>query len=115
YNRKEYPSFLLSRGRVDEAIEAAKVLVQSRWDIVRAGGHIITAHAYLNQNKLPEASKEAKAALTELQSAGNKASIASTDMTVLQGEFFLRTGQKDKGQAVLKQSISKLRAERGPD
>src|SRR5215813_15073618 len=91
------------------------MMMQSKWEIVRAVGHIAAARAFLSQNKLPEASAEAKAALGELQAAGGKASFVSNDLAVLQGEFFLRTGQAEKGRAVIKQAITKLRAERGPD
>ena len=115
YNRKEYPFFLIARNRAAEAIEAAKVMTQSKWEIVRAVGYIAAAHAYMSLSKLPEASAEAKAALTELQAAGGKANFVSNDLAILQGEFFLRTGQVEKGRAVIKQAITKLRAERGPD
>ncbi len=115
YNRKEYPLFLIARNRADEAIEAAKVMLRSKWEIVRAVGHIAAAQAYMNLNKLPEASVAAKAALAQLQAAGAKANFVSNDLAILQGEFFLRTGQTEKGRAVIKQAITKLRAERGPD
>jgi tetratricopeptide (TPR) repeat protein len=69
----------------------------------------------MSQNKLPEASNEAKAALNELQMAGRKASFVGTDMSVLQGEFFLRTGQTEKGRLIIKQAMTRMRAERGPD
>lgn len=115
YNRKAWLAFLIARGRPDEALEAATTLKKSKWEIVRAIGFIMASHALMSQNKLPEASNEAKAALNELQLAGRKASFVATDMTVLQGEFFLRTGQGEKGRLLLKQAMTKLRAERGPD
>jgi tetratricopeptide (TPR) repeat protein len=115
YNRKEWPLFLLSRGRREEAITASAVLKKSKWEIVRAVGCIMTAHALMSQNKLEEASNEAKAALNELQLAGKKASFVGPDMALLQGEFFLRTGQAEKGRLIIKQAITRMRAERGPD
>ncbi|MBI3652061.1 MAG: hypothetical protein HY231_13655 [Acidobacteria bacterium] len=115
YNRKEWPLFLLSRKRTDEALEAAAILKKSKWEIVRAIGSIMASHALMSQNKLPEASAEAKAALNELQLAGKKAAFVSTDLSVLQGEFFLRTGQVEKGRLILKQAMTRMRAERGPD
>src|SRR5205085_9072858 len=106
---------LIARGRADEALEAAATLKKSKWEIVRAIGFIMASHALMSQNKLPEASLEAKAALNELQMAGRKASFVSTDMSVLQGEFFLRTGQREKGRLLLQQAMTRMRAERGPD
>jgi tetratricopeptide (TPR) repeat protein len=115
YNRKEYLLFLIARGRAGEALEAAANLKKSKWEIVRAIASIMASHALMSENKLPEASNEAKAALSELQSAGRKAAFVSNDMSVLQGEFFLRTGQAEKGRLLLRQAMTRMRAERGPD
>jgi tetratricopeptide (TPR) repeat protein len=115
YNRKVWPAFLLARGRAAEALEAATTLKRSKWEIVRAVGFIMASHALMSQNQLSEASLEAKGALNELQMAGRKASFVSTDMSVLQGVFFLRTGQAEKGRLIIKQAMTKMRAERGPD
>ena len=115
YNKREYPAFLLARNRPAEALAAADVLKKTRWETVRAVGHIQAAHALMSQNKMAEASNEAKAALQTLQASGTRFPLVYTDLAVLQGEFFLRTGQAEKGRAMLKQSIEKLRAEKGPD
>lgn len=115
YNRKEYLLFLIARGRAGEALEAAASLKKSKWEIVRAIAFIMSAHALMSQNRLPEASNEAKAALNELQQAGRKASFVAADLSVLQGEFFLRTGQAEKGRPLLRQAMTRMRAERGPD
>lgn len=115
YNRKEYLLFLIARGRAGEALEAAASLKKSKWEVVRAIAFIMSAHAFMSLNKLPEASNEAKAALNELQAAGRKAAFVSNDMSVLQGEFFLRTGQTEKGRLLLRQAMTRMRAERGPD
>ena len=115
YNKREYPAFLLARNRPAEALAAADILKKTRWETVRAVGHIQAAHALMSQNKMAEASNEAKAALQTLQASGTRFPLVYTDLAVLQGEFFLRTGQAEKGRAMLKQSIEKLRAEKGPD
>ena len=115
YNKREYPAFLLARGRPDEALAAADVLKKSRWETVRVAGHILSAHVLMSQNRMPEASNEAKTAVQTLQASGKSFPIAYTDLAILQGEFFLRTNQAEKGRALLKQSIAKLRAEQGPD
>lgn len=115
YNKREYPAFLLARGRADEAIAAAAVLKKTKWETVRVAGHIAAAHALMSQGKMQDASVEAKAAVQTLQASGKNFQLAYTDLAVLQGEFFLRTSQAEKGRAMLKQAIAKLRAEQGPD
>jgi tetratricopeptide (TPR) repeat protein len=115
FNKKQWPQFLISRGRAKEALEAANTLSASRWDIVRAIGHIFASHARMALNELPAASEEAKAALRELQTSGNRAAFVTAHLEALQGEFFLRTGQMEKGRALLKQVVSKIRSEPGPD
>ncbi|MEW6126992.1 MAG: hypothetical protein AB1757_08135 [Acidobacteriota bacterium] len=115
YNKKEYPAFLLARGRTDEALEAANRLIKTKWEIVQAVGYIMTSHIQMTKNKLPEASAAAKNALQVLQNSGKKFTLINNDLAVLQGVFFLRTGQKEKGEAVLRQAVQKIRAEQGPD
>jgi tetratricopeptide (TPR) repeat protein len=115
YNRKAWLAFLIARGRAAEALEAAATLKKSKWEIVRAIACIMASQALMSQNRLPEASNEAKGALNELQLAGGKASFVATDMSVLQGVFFLRTGQAEKGRLLIKQAMTRMRAERGPD
>jgi tetratricopeptide (TPR) repeat protein len=115
FNKKQWPAFLILRGRNDEALKACQVLVSSRWEIVRAIGHILSSHAYLAMNQPLEASEEAKAALREVQSSPGRAAFVAPYLESLQGEFFLRTGQKEKGRAALKEVERKLRSDQSPD
>ncbi len=41
--------------------------------------------------------------------------MVATPLQVLQGEFFLRTGPKDKGRAMLEEAVKRVRAVPGPD
>jgi tetratricopeptide (TPR) repeat protein len=115
FNKRQWPEFLLARGRADEALQAASVMAKSRWDIVRLIGRIMSSHALMAMGKLPAASDEAKAALNELRESGKRAEFVRPYLEALQGEFFLRTGQAEKGRAVLKEVMRKIRAELGPD
>ncbi|MGA9774262.1 MAG: hypothetical protein WBV94_34860 [Blastocatellia bacterium] len=115
FNKKQWPEFLIARGRNEEALAAANKLSESRWDIVRAIGRISAAQAHLAMNNLPSASAEAKAALAELQASGGRAAFVAGYIEALQGEFYLRTGQSEKGRALLKQVAGKIRSEPGPD
>src|SRR5262249_40028089 len=47
FNKKQWPAFLILRGRNEEAIEASMMLAKSRWDIVRSIGHVMASHALL--------------------------------------------------------------------
>lgn len=115
FNKREWPGFLLARGRYNETLDAANTLKTGRWKVGRAIGHIMASHALMAMQKLDAASEEAKAAVREAQVAGSKRAIIASDLEVLQGEFFLRTGQRDKGRAILRDVQRKLRAEPGPD
>jgi tetratricopeptide (TPR) repeat protein len=115
FNKKQWPEFLIARGRNEEALQAAKTLSESRWDIVRAIGRIFASHAHLAMNNLQAASAEAKEALKELQASAGRAAFAAAYLEALQGEFYLRTGQGEKGRAMLRQVAGKIRSEPGPD
>jgi tetratricopeptide (TPR) repeat protein len=115
FNKKEWPAFLLARGRAKEALAAANMLTASKSDPVSAIGHIMASRSYMSMNDLRSASNEAKSALTLLRSMGKAAAPLGVYMQVLQGEFFLRTGQMDNGRGLLKEVERKVRAEPGPD
>lgn len=115
FNKKQWPQFLIARGRAKEALEAGQTLSRSRWDIVRVIGYVFMSHAALALNDMPAASEAARSALREMQQMGGRAAFVAPYMEALQGEFFLRTGQAEKGRAVLRQVVSKLRAAPGPD
>lgn len=115
FNKREWPEFLMGRGRYAEALEAANTLTGSRWGVVRAIGHVMSSHALMALGRMEKASEEAKAALDETRRAGAKGAVLGPHLEILQGEFFLRTGQEEKGHAILIQVQKKLRAEPGPD
>jgi tetratricopeptide (TPR) repeat protein len=115
FNKREWPGFLLSRGRIDEALAASRTLVDSSSPIVRATGHIAAGHALLASRRFKDAADEANAALHELNAAPDGAALASTALETLQGEFFLRTGEKDKARTMLEEAARRIRAAPGPD
>ncbi|HYR92534.1 MAG TPA: tetratricopeptide repeat protein [Terriglobia bacterium] len=115
FNKREWPVFLLSRGRTKEALEAAKVMIAHPSSLIRAAGHIEAGHAMLASSRFREAADEANAALKEMKSASDGAALVATSFEAVQGEFFLRTGQRGKGRTMLDQVIRKLRSAPGPD
>jgi tetratricopeptide (TPR) repeat protein len=111
--KREWPEFLLDRGAPNESITAARRLIDHASPLVRAAGHMATAHALLTQKK--PAAAEVDAALRELRSAGPEAGELAPEFRLLQGEFFLRGGERDKGRAMIRQAAAELRARAGPD
>jgi tetratricopeptide (TPR) repeat protein len=113
-DKREWPVFLIARGRAKEALEAAGVLAGHRSPVVSATGHVEAGRAYLALGRFKEASEEANAALRLMRGAEGGGMVA-TPLQALQGEFFLRTGQKEKARPMLEEVARKARAATGPD
>jgi len=115
FNKREWPMFLLARGRTEDALAASASLVDHRSPLIRATGHVEAAHALLVMRRFEAAAAESNAALRELERAADGAALVAPALEALQGEFFLRTGEPDKGRAMLTRVIQKVRAAPGPD
>jgi tetratricopeptide (TPR) repeat protein len=114
FDKREWPVFLLARGRAAEALEAASVMAGHRSPIVSATGHVEAGHARLALGQFKEAADEGNAAL-RLMRGTEGAGMVATALEAFQGEFFLRTGQKDKARPMLEGVARKVRAAPGPD
>jgi tetratricopeptide (TPR) repeat protein len=114
FNKREWPMFLRGRGRADEALAAANVLAGHRSPLVSAVGHVEAGRALLQQGKLQAATAEANTALRLIRGVEGGGLVATPLMT-LQGEFFLRTGENDRGRAMLQDVVKKVRTAPGPD
>lgn len=114
-NKREWPVFLIARGRAREALAAASVMAAHASPLVNAAAHIEAGEANLALNEPHAAAGEANAALRLLRSSPEGAGLLATALRQLQGELFLRTGQSDKGHAALQQVAADVRAAPGPD
>jgi tetratricopeptide (TPR) repeat protein len=114
-NKRQWPLFLRARGRVDEALAAAGTLMSHPNPVVRAVGHVEEGYARLVKGQFAEAAAAANAALAILKGAPPGAALAALPFEGLQGEFHLRTGQRNKGRAMLEQMVKRARAAPGPD
>jgi tetratricopeptide (TPR) repeat protein len=114
FNKREWPVFLRGRGRSDEALAAANVLAGHRSPLISAIGHVEAGRALLQQGKFQAATDEANAALRLIRGVEGGGLVA-TPLQTLQGEFFLRTGQTDKGRPMLQEVVKKIRLAAGPD
>jgi len=115
FAKREWPGFLIDRGRWDEATAAAGTMIGHPSPIVSATGHILAGRAHLNARRLGEAAEHANTALRILKSISQGAGLVTPPFEELQGEFLLRTGQQAKGRAMLDGVVKRVRGEPGPD
>ena len=122
FNQKTLASFLLDRGRADDALAAARTIATGRSAAARASGHALEGHALLALGRPADARASLKAADEELASVPTLAAgLTVTRRAVepwvdtLRGEILLRDGKAAEGGALLKDVQKRLRAIPGPD
>ena len=114
FNKREWPAFLLARGRVKEALDAANVMAAHRSPVISAAGHVAAGEARLALGEFQAAADEANTALRLIRGA-EAGGLVETPLQALQGAFLLRTGQKARGHAAIEEVVRKVRALPGPD
>jgi len=114
-NKREWPMFLLARNRPEEALAAARILVAHPNLVVQATGHIEAGFALLATKRPGDAAAASNAALKALRSAQGGQGLAAIALEQLQGEFLLRTAQREKGRQVMERAAQKWRSLPGPD
>lgn len=114
-NKREWPAFLLARNRPAEALAAAQSLLAHQSLVVQATGHIEAGFAQLAMHRPADGAASSNAALKALRSAQAGQGLAAIALEALQGEFLLRTGQRDKGRQVIERAAQKWRSLPGPD
>ena len=114
-NKREWPAFLIARNRPAEALAAAQQLLAHPNLVVQATGHIEAGFAQLAMNKPADAAASSNAALKALRSAQGAQGLAAIALEALQGEYLLRTAQRDKGRQVMERAAQKWQGLPGPD
>jgi Tfp pilus assembly protein PilF len=114
-NKREWPAFLIARNRPAEALAAAQQLLAHPNLVVQATGHIEAGFAQLAMNRPADAAASSNAALKALRSAQGAQGLAAIALEALQGEYLLRTAQRDKGRQVMERAAEKWRGLPGPD
>jgi tetratricopeptide (TPR) repeat protein len=114
FNKREWPVFLLGRGRAADALTAALEMTSHPSPLVSAAGHIEAGEAHLALKQPREAVDDANAALRLMRSAPEGAGLLEPALQQLRGELLLRRGQGDQGRETLQQVVKKVRAAPGP-
>src|SRR4051794_20501097 len=114
FNKREWPEFLLARGRAKEALAAAATMAAHRSAVVSAAGHVEAGRARLALGQFKEAADEGNTALRLIRGAEG-GGIVATPLKAFQGEFLLRTGKAAQGRPMLEEVVRQARALPGPD
>ena len=114
YNKREWPMFLRARGRHQEAEAAARLLIANANPVIQATGHIEAGFAMLAVSRWGDAATASNTALRLLRPAPG-GPIAANALLALQGEIYLRTADRPKGNATLLEVAKRVRAAPGPD
>jgi tetratricopeptide (TPR) repeat protein len=115
YNKREWTSFLRSRGRLEDALAAARHLIAHPHPLAKAAGHIEAGYALIALGRWSDAASESNIALRGLRAGVEGGAIAAPALLGLQGEIALRTADRDKGRRVLREAAGRWRALPGPD
>ena len=119
YQKKEWPGFLLARGRVEEAEAAGREFIRSKWGATRVAGHVVLGQAQLARGRVEEAREQLALADKEAESIPSGPRALSPDVAPyvdrLRGEVYLRSGRAEDRRALLKEVQARIRAVPGPD
>ena len=122
FNLRVLPSFLLHRGRFEEALDAAREMTRTEYPQSRTVGHSLAGQALIGLGRVEAAAQELEAARRALEEVPRVApGIAPRRSQVepwvefLRGELLLRAGKLDEGRATLEAVQRALRAIPGPD
>jgi tetratricopeptide (TPR) repeat protein len=116
FNHKDWPEFLLNRGRYPEALAAARVMVLSMFPLARAVGHALAGDALLCMNRTKEASVELDQATRVMQTLvpGDRPTIHPY-VDGLRGALFLHGGDRARAESLFQVVVRRIQAANGPD
>jgi len=122
FNRKEWPAFLLSRSRYEEALAAARALATGKWAVSRAAGHALMGEVHLATGKIDAARSDLAEAEIALEAAPLVApgislprGAAQPLVDELRAGILLRTGKQAEARAIFIEVERRTRAIPGPD
>jgi tetratricopeptide (TPR) repeat protein len=115
YNRRAWPEFLLNRGRLEEALQAAREMTQSRWAMARLAGHSLAGQALVASKKMDDAKDELRAAERETESLPPRVLAALPYPTLLRADILLRENQTAEAEDLLAGVQKAILGMPGPD
>ncbi|HXV14533.1 MAG TPA: hypothetical protein VEC56_10045 [Candidatus Krumholzibacteria bacterium] len=122
FNTRILPAFLIHRARYDEALEAARAMLELPYAQSRTVGYALAAQALIGLGRIPEARLELMSAESELEKVPvvtpgivPRRSMVEGWVVAARGELLLETGQTDEAGRILKEAQQALRAAPGPD
>jgi protein-disulfide isomerase len=116
FGHKQWPEFLLARGREQEAFEQAQILAQSPSMMARFAGHTLMGRAMVAMNRDEEAEKELSLAREALVLVpANDADRLRPYSETLRAEILLAQKKSAEGVALMKEIEEQLRGSPGPD
>jgi protein-disulfide isomerase/lipoprotein NlpI len=115
FNRKQWPEFLLERGRFQEALEASQTLAKSSWATGRFVGHTLAGRSLVAMNRAEEAEGERALAKQEASSIPGDPDRLLQYAETLHAEILLSEKKSAEGTALMKQIEESLRATPSPD
>jgi protein-disulfide isomerase/tetratricopeptide (TPR) repeat protein len=116
FGRKQWPEFLLARGRAQEAYEQSDILAQSSSMMARFAGHTLKGRALVAMNRVDDAQKEmalARDALILIPASDADRLRPYSD--TLRAEILLSEKKSAEGVGLMKEIEEQLRASPGPD
>ena len=116
FNRREWPDFLLDRGRPEEALKVSREMIdKSSHAMGRLAGHALAGRALLAMNHLDEARSELELAEREMERVPSGSIGALPNAGILRAELLLHDQKFPQADAALKQIEASIRAMPGPD
>ncbi len=116
FSHKQWPEFLLARGRAQEAYEQSQILTQSPSMMARFAGHTLMGRALVALNRVDEAEKELALARDALVLVtATEADRLRPYSETLRAEILLSQKKSAEGIALMKEIEDQLRASPGPD
>ena len=118
----DWPRFLLSHGRYQEAEAAARDMTQGKFALQRAAGHLFAARAFVATDRLDQARQEMMAGEKELQNVPESdpeplmpqpRKVLSIQMAILQGEISLHERKTTGANAQLGALLQRFMAAKG--
>src|SRR6266571_1752864 len=116
FDHRQWPEFLLARGRTQEAYEQSQILAQRPSMMARFAGHTLMGRALVVLNHVADAEKELALARDALVLVtATEADRLRPYSETLRAEILLSQKKSAEGVALMKEIEGQLRASPGPD